>query len=210
MPPRRRSNIGRRTRLARSVYNHRVSQTEAERTQRSEAIRVRLSQAQGSMTPDQRLQSSLTRTPAGNERHNLQRRINRNSNNGVQYERLAFRYDSGVDYATDLSVNFGIMSIVCQYCNALKFRCEPQGLCCASGKVKLPQLLPPPEPLASLLSGQDHLSKNFLQQIQLYNTSFQMTSFGANIIQQQGFNPTFKVHQNLNTKKSYFLLFNTI
>lgn len=200
MPLRRQRNIGRHTRLTRSVYNHRASQTEEERTQRLDANRVRISQSRDTMTPHLRLQSGSTRTTEGNRRHNVQRRTNRNSNTGVQYERLAFRYDSGVDYATDRSVDFGTMSIVCQHCNALRFRCEPPGLCCASGKVKLPQLLPPPEPLASLLSGQDSLSKHFLQNIQLYNSSFQMTSFGANIIQERGFNPTFKVHKFLNTK----------
>lgn len=85
------------------------------------------------------------------------------------------------------------MRIICQYCNALKFQLEPQGLCCANGKVKLPQLTTPPEPLNSLLSGQGSLSKHFMQNIQSYNSVFQMTSFGANIIEERGFNPTFKV-----------------
>ncbi|XP_065361950.1 putative nuclease HARBI1 [Calliphora vicina] len=44
MPPRRQRNIGRRTRLTRSLYNHRVRQTEEERTQRLDANRVTLSQ----------------------------------------------------------------------------------------------------------------------------------------------------------------------
>lgn len=162
------------------------------------------------MTLDKRLQSSSTLTSAGNVRHNLQRRISRNSNTGVQCERLAFRYDSGFDFVTDLLVDFGTMSIVHQYCNALRCRCEPPGLCCASGKIKLPQLLPPPWPLASLLSAQDPLSNNFLLNIQLYNSSFQLTSFGGNIIKQQGFNSTFKAHQVLNTTHSKFLHFETI
>lgn len=122
-----------------------------------------------------------------------ERQQNRRSNVVIIYERLAFRYDTTVNYAGDKSVDFGTMSIICQYCNALRFRFEPTGLCCANGKVKLPQLIAPPEPLNSLLSGQGSLSKHFLQNIQAYNSVFQMTSFGANIIEQRGFNPTFKV-----------------
>ncbi|GBP75253.1 hypothetical protein EVAR_45453_1 [Eumeta japonica] len=63
---------------------------------------------------------------------------------------------------------------------------------CLNGKVKLPELLPPPEPLESLLSGQGTQSKHFKKNIQKYNNYFQTTSFGANIIGEQGFNPTFK------------------
>lgn len=78
----------------------------------------------------------------------------------------------------------------CQFYNALKFRQETPALCCAGGKVKLPELLKPPEPLNLLLSGQDPHLKHFLQN---YNNVFQVTSLGAKVIQQQGFNPTFKV-----------------
>lgn len=166
MPPVRRQNIGRRTSDTRRVYNRRSNETEEERTQRLEETRMQISQA---------------------------RSQNRRSNVTIIYERLAFRYDPRVDYAADKSVDFGTMSTVCQYCNALRFRLEPPGLCCASGKVKLPQLIPPPEPLNSLLSGQEPLSMHFLQNIQKYNSVFQMTSFGANIIEERGFNPTFKV-----------------
>ena len=105
------------------------------------------------------------------------------------YERLAFRYDATVNYGGDKLVEFGTMNKICQYCSALRFRLEPTGLCCANGKVKLPQLTLPPEPLNSLLSGQEPLSKYFLQNIQNYNCVFQMT-FGANISEKRGFNPT--------------------
>jgi len=105
-----------------------------------------------------------------------------------RYERLAFRYEPTKDYVMDVSVEFGTMS------KALRFRHEPSVLCCASGKVNLPQLTPPPEPLAILLSGQEHQLKHFLQNIKKYNNSFQMTSFEENIIEQRSSNPTFKVN----------------
>lgn len=66
-------------------------------------------------------------------------------------------------------------------------------MCCAGGKVQLPAMEPPPEPLYSLLFGLSPLSKHFLTHIQEYNSSFQMTSFGATEIIRDTFMPTFKV-----------------
>lgn len=85
------------------------------------------------------------------------------------------------------------MDVVCEYCGALKFSGETHGLCCLSGKVKLPLLTPPPEPLYSLLCGETPESRHFLANTRKYNGCFQMTSFGADIIEERGFNPTFKV-----------------
>ena len=106
---------------------------------------------------------------------------------------FTFRYDPTVGYAGDKSVDFGTMDTICQYCSSLRFRLEPTWLYCANGKVKLPQLTSPPEPLNSLLLRQEHLSKHFLQNIQNYNCVFQITSVGANIIEERGFHPTLKV-----------------
>ncbi|GBP40167.1 hypothetical protein EVAR_20310_1 [Eumeta japonica] len=96
----------------------------------------------------------------------LERRPNKQLKRIVRYERLAFRYDSTINYAADVSVDFGTMNISCQYCDALRFQHEPPGLCCLNGKVKLPKLLPPPKPLESLLSGQGTQSKHFFKNIQ--------------------------------------------
>lgn len=84
------------------------------------------------------------------------------------------------------------MTEVCPYCKALKFKGETKGLCCANGKIKLPQLEEQPEPLKFLLAGYTAESKHFLSDIRKYNSCFQMTSFGAEIITAQ-FMPTFKV-----------------
>ena len=85
------------------------------------------------------------------------------------------------------------MSKICPYCKALKFNGETMGMCCASGKVKLPQLAAPPEPLKTLLNGTTSVSKRFLLNIRKYNSCFQMTSFGAQIENQDQFIRTFKV-----------------
>ncbi|GIY50975.1 helitron_like_N domain-containing protein [Caerostris darwini] len=41
----------------------------------------------------------------------------------------------------------------CPNCHALKFKNELAGLCCVSGKVQLPEIETPPEPLYGLLIG---------------------------------------------------------
>lgn len=71
------------------------------------------------------------------------------------------------------------MDKVCQYCQALKFRNEAAGMCCAAGKVVLPPLPAPPEPLLSLLAGNSDDSKLLLRKIRKFNSCFQMISFGA-------------------------------
>ncbi|KIH55919.1 hypothetical protein ANCDUO_13913 [Ancylostoma duodenale] len=86
------------------------------------------------------------------------------------------------------------MDVICPHCQARKFRGEPAGMCCSGGKVKLPPLNPPPEPLHSNMSGTTAESKHFLQNIRKYNSCFQMTSFGTTAtVQEPGFMPTFKV-----------------
>lgn len=55
-------------------------------------------------------------------------------------------------------------------------------LCCKGGKIQLPKLRSPPEPLATLLNfNGDARSKRFLRQIQSYNSMFAFTSLGATI-----------------------------
>ncbi|XP_073955775.1 uncharacterized protein isoform X1 [Choristoneura fumiferana] len=117
----------------------------------------------------------------------------RRRNAPVNLERGAFSYDPEINYSGDKSVKIGEMSIICQHCKALKYSGESAGLCCAGGKVKLPQLVPPPDPLHSLVFGMENDSKHFLANIQKYNNCFQMTSFGATHIVQNSFMPTFKI-----------------
>ncbi|XP_044582393.1 uncharacterized protein LOC123263552 [Cotesia glomerata] len=87
----------------------------------------------------------------------------------------------------------------CPHCHALKFKNEPAGMCCASGKVQLPEIETPPEPLNGLLFGTDPDSNVFLKSIRRFNSCFQMTSFGATEIVRntnangQQFNSTFKI-----------------
>ncbi|CAG4945927.1 unnamed protein product [Parnassius apollo] len=58
----------------------------------------------------------------------------------ASYHRLAFQYDPTANYSDDENLDIGPMTTICQYCNALKFKRETAGFCCASGKVKLDPL----------------------------------------------------------------------
>lgn len=111
----------------------------------------------------------------------------------VNFHRLTFRYESTMGYSSHSSIVIGLMNISCVHCGALKFKHEPPGLCCASGKVMLFQLQPPPEYLRNLLLGETHESKHFLANVLAFNSCFQMTSFGATSIYRDNFMPTFRV-----------------
>lgn len=176
MPAVRRQNIGRRTRRLTQQYNNRQNEDDEERSHRLEENRSR---------------NATMRVVETEQRE--QRPRTRRIRNAIRFERMAFNYNPTIEYAADSIVSIGPMSSVCQYCSAYTYVNEAAGLCCASGKLRLPPILPLPEPLASLISGRDPRSKHFLSNIQHYNNCFQMTSFGANVIRPQGFNPTFKV-----------------
>ncbi|XP_075449145.1 uncharacterized protein LOC142490614 [Ascaphus truei] len=108
--------------------------------------------------------------------------------------RAAFIYNPHILYQQHPKVNIGHMDTICRYCQAKKFQHESAGMCCSNGKVQLPPLHSPPNPLLSYMSGTTSESKHFLQNIRKYNSCFQMTSFGAtSIVEQIGFKSTFKV-----------------
>ncbi|UYV76495.1 hypothetical protein LAZ67_14000723 [Cordylochernes scorpioides] len=76
-------------------------------------------------------------------------------------------------------ISLGMMDTTCRFCGALRWKDESSGMCCLNGKVRLPLIDLPPEPLRSLLSGENSDSVHFLRNIRKYNSCFQMTSFGA-------------------------------
>lgn len=85
------------------------------------------------------------------------------------------------------------MNQKCNFCNALKWKGETPGMCCNIGKTQLDPLQPPPEPLRSLLEGDHPDHDHFINRTRKYNSCFQMTSFGAKQIVEEGCMPTFKV-----------------
>lgn len=84
------------------------------------------------------------------------------------------------------------MDVVRPHCEADKFPGKTAGMCCAHGKVKLLEFEPSPEPLQSLIFGTSPEPKRFSNHTQEYNSSFQMTSFGATQIISDQYTPTFE------------------
>ena len=78
------------------------------------------------------------------------------------------------------------MEVICSDCGALHWASEKLarstkfGMCCHSGKIKVPKLDDPPPELLHLLSGQEDVCKKFHDHIQNYNSALAMTSLGCN------------------------------
>jgi len=148
MPRPRRSNLSQNSRQAIRLRNS-VNQSTAEELEIArERRRVSMAQLRASRRQEQR--DLLPETAYVSDQQT------------VNLNRAAFLYDCTIDYGSHPFVCIGLMDIVCEHCAALKFSGETPGLCCLNGKVKLPLLTPPPEPLHSLLRGDTPESRHFL------------------------------------------------
>ncbi|GFX49107.1 putative DNA helicase [Trichonephila clavipes] len=206
MPPKRRA-IGRSTPQARKRRALRASESDKQRALRLENLQVHATETRSSESSDQRevrLETDRIRTNQirSSERTELRERRLQNVRISTARSRRtmhadlnlsAFHYDNNNDYSLHPNVVIGKIDKICMYCSALKFKNETRGMCCASGKVKLPELHSPPEPLSTFLSGVTRVSKHFLENIRKYNSCFQMTSFGATNIVRENYMPTFRV-----------------
>ncbi|CAF1413916.1 unnamed protein product [Adineta ricciae] len=163
----------------------RAAETPQQEQERREKDRARHAGARAAETPQQtRSRSELQRTRQAAVR----------TAQWTFLEGEAFRYDPTKVYDSHPQLCIGRMIKHCLHCNALKWPGEAPGMCCSNGKVKLPALKTPPEPLESLTSGRLAESKHFLENIRRYNSCFQMTSFGVSKeVIQPGYMPTFKV-----------------
>ncbi|GFW82467.1 ATP-dependent DNA helicase [Trichonephila clavipes] len=112
-------------------------------------------------------------------------RYPKNSRSESAIPSSSFQYNPAIDYSSSRHVVIGQMSHVCTYCRTLKFNNEAKGMCCVGGKTKLPHIGAPPERLKTLLSGSIAKSEHCLLNIRKYNSCFQMTSFGAEIVTAQ-------------------------
>ncbi|GBP71144.1 hypothetical protein EVAR_37239_1 [Eumeta japonica] len=111
MPSKSRRNIGRRTNDARRNHQYRLDdETEEDCEQRVEANGLRIAQSRLDITPEQQQQSSSPCSVRAYTKRKLERRLNRQPKSIVQYERLAFRYNSTINYAADVAVDFGTMN----------------------------------------------------------------------------------------------------
>ncbi|GFV95159.1 uncharacterized protein TNCV_1292771 [Trichonephila clavipes] len=155
MPPKR-SAIGRSTKQTKRRREERASETKTseQRQARQERDRVYTALARSLETNEQR-----------------QARQQRNRNHSTQTRRTihtdlnlcGFNYNPLYNYSLHPSVIIGKMDKKCTYCGAQKFKNETPGMCCAGGKVKLPDLRSPPEPLLTLVSGKTNQSKKVFE-----------------------------------------------
>ncbi|XP_046965797.1 uncharacterized protein LOC124534146 [Vanessa cardui] len=124
----------------------------------------------------------------------LQRRRAFTHNTWNSFHEAAFDYDPSIDYINHRLILIGRMDKKCTYCEALKWKEETPGMCCSGGKISLPSLGEPEEPLKSLLLYDSNESRSFLNKIRKYNCCFQMTSFGVdNEVVMPGFSTTFTI-----------------
>ncbi|GFY26356.1 uncharacterized protein TNCV_25531 [Trichonephila clavipes] len=182
----------------------RASESDEQRALRLENLRVHATETRSSDQREVRLETDRIRTNQIRSSETTELRERRLQNVRISTARSrrtlhadlnlsAFHYDSNNDYSLHQNVVIGKMDKICMYCSELKFKNETRGMCCASGKVKLPELHSPPEPLSTFLSGVTRVSKHFLENIRKYNSCFQMTSFGATNIVRENYMPTFRV-----------------
>uniref|UniRef100_A0A1I8NL57 Helitron helicase-like domain-containing protein n=1 Tax=Musca domestica TaxID=7370 RepID=A0A1I8NL57_MUSDO len=206
MPRIRRISQGRRTRNATSQLNFCSNQSAEQINEQNVIERNRLSQIRATRTTEQREyaneedmdrircnRSVISTRVVVNSNVRARRQINV----ALNTHRAAFHYNRTIDYSADQSVAIVPISVLCPHCNALRYKNETPGMCCASGKVKLTPLTPPPDALNSLLSGSGRDSKHFLAHIQKYNNCFQMTSFGATNVIRDIFMTIFKIQGQL-------------
>ncbi len=80
----------------------------------------------------------------------------------------------------------GSMTYVCSACNALMFEKELHkgsvySLCCGYGKIKIPDIKPPPPILQKLLTENNDTSKEFRTKIRCYNSALALSSIGVEL-----------------------------
>jgi hypothetical protein len=185
--------LGRKTPASRRMAASRAAET-------SEQTESRLEDQRQTRRNDDRTRHAASRaasTPEQVETRRENDRTRRSTSTAAHckfMEREAFQYDPTKSYDSHSQLFIGLKTKVCSHYEALKWPGEAPGMCYSSGKVKLPPLRPPPEPLESLMSGKTPESKHFLDNIRNYNSCFQMTSFGTSQkVDDSGFMPAFRV-----------------
>ncbi|KAF0769445.1 ATP-dependent DNA helicase [Aphis craccivora] len=124
------ADLSRSTSKARNLQNNRSERTEEQIQQQNTDARVRMAQLHQEEPEDTR-----------SERNEVHRAFISDS-----FPRLAFQYKPDIEYYAHSKVVIGAMDKECPHCHALKFKNESAGMCCASGKVQLPEIETPPEP----------------------------------------------------------------
>ena len=186
----------------------RENESDAERSRRQSENRERTTMSRENETDDQRSRRqgenrermAAARQATANAQQNTSDENNSSDTNQTlntllqqgTWGNAAYHYNKDKDYAAN--IDLGRMSVICKYCHALRWSNERQSICCLNGKVNIPIIKDPPEPLVSLLNENSKHAKDFRKNIRKYNSAFQMTSFGCyRRITEKNFFPTFKV-----------------
>ena len=224
MPPKKRQSFQSRNKLARSressperearrtadrdrvracvrTSQHGALQQEADRKRKPDALEKESTQHRAVRQQHNRSQMTFSRAAECMQQRTTRQQTNcsqmarARSLPWVDKKKAAFNYDSTIDYAADASVAIGAMSFKCGHCAALKWKGESPGMCCNNGRVNLPPLQVPPEPLQALLLRTSPHTTNFHANIRQYNGAFQMTSFGTTGLdaREHGYMPTFRI-----------------
>jgi|UniRef100_A0A2S2QLF8 hypothetical protein len=146
----RRGNIGRRTQNSQLVQNRRLNRSAEDQLTDNEHLRNQAAIKRANESHDQRnerrrtnaLRQRLARQRVADtsrtcEQQSLQvyRVLTRTS-----LLRLAFEYESNIDYSSHSQIVIAAMNKQCQHYHALKYTGESTGFCCAYRKVILPPL----------------------------------------------------------------------
>ncbi|KAL4088602.1 hypothetical protein QTP88_023691 [Uroleucon formosanum] len=130
--------------------------TEEQIQQQNNDARVSMAQLRQEQSEDTRAERNEVIRLEQRQLHRF--RVNRRRKNDQQRQqvhrafisdsflRLAFQYEPNIEYYAHSKVVIDAMDKECPHCHALKFKNEPAGMCCASGKVQLPEIEIPPEP----------------------------------------------------------------
>ncbi len=91
-----------------------------------------------------------------------------------------------IDENSITQYNVGPMTFVCSGCNALMFEKElhhgtAYSLCCGYGKIKVPDIKPPPATLQKLYTEDNEKSKEFRKNIRCYNSALALSSVGVEL-----------------------------
>lgn len=132
----------------------RARQTDEQRALQRQRNAEQMARARARETPDQRARRRRCDRISSAARRQ-RRRMN------IDLNRVAFAYDRNADYHLHPTVTIGAMDEVCRHCNALKYRHEASGMCCSDGKVALPHFNLPPDPLLSLVKGNNEHRNHF-------------------------------------------------
>lgn len=151
---RKRSNWGHQTSKAAEMRNRRAERTEDQMQLENTNMRVRIAQLRQVESEDTRVQRIELRLEQIQEpRFTVDRRRTNDQQRQQLYRsfisdlflRLTFEYEPETQYYAHLKIVIGGMEKEWPHCHALKFKNEPEEMCCASGKVQLPEIETPPE-----------------------------------------------------------------